>query len=497
MRYAIAGLALGTLIIASPARADDWSGFFDSIGSRSRGYSPQHQSFNRIATFSNYLNQQDPADDTVSEIVAATADGKTLVYTDAASGAIGFIDITDPVRPKADGLVSFDGDPTSVDVLGNRYALVGVNTSEDFIDVSGVLAVVDIEGRDVVRTIELGGQPDSLKISPDERYVAIVIENERDEEICVGGGNDGMEAPEDDDDAAAACVAGGGQVGVIPQNGPGTSIGNPPGTLAIVDIGGWGARFVDLTGLDGCFGPTDPEPEFVDVNDDNLAVVSLQENNCLAVVDLQSGKVKESFSALAVSLSDIDAADDGVIVLDDALDDVAREPDAVAWIDRRHGYDRIATANEGDLFGGSRGFSIFSQNGEVVFDIGNEYEQLAVRVGHYPEGRSDAKGTEPEAVEFGTYRFGDYLFVGSERASFIGVYKLDWADRPELVQMLPGPLGPEGLLAIPSRNLLVASGEDDDPTFGVRSTVMIYRLEWGEADYPQLISDDDGGKPIP
>ncbi len=55
------------------------------------------------------------------------------------------------------------------------------------------------------------------------------------------------------------------------------------------------------------------------------------------------------------------------------------------------------------------------------------------------------------------------------------MYEVNGA-RPKFKQLLPGPLGPEGVLAIPSRNLLIASGEEDDPSFGVRSTIMIYQL---------------------
>ena len=38
-----------------------------------------------------------------------------------------------------------------------------------------------------MRRIPLAGQPDSVAISPDEKYAAIVIENERDEDV-----NDGL-----------------------------------------------------------------------------------------------------------------------------------------------------------------------------------------------------------------------------------------------------------------------------------------------------------------
>jgi hypothetical protein len=481
MRALITGLACGLLLFSATASATSWGSILDFFGHGSRDRdkdrgSRSGQSFNRIATFANYTNRDDAGDTTVSEIVAATADGRTLVATDAASESIGFTDISDPANPQPIASLPMGGEPTSVDIIGNHTALVGVNTSPSFVAPSGVLAVVDIASRSVVTTLDLGGQPDSLKISPDGHYAAIAIENERDEDVEV----DGLE-------------------GGLPQL--------PAGFLAVIDLynGGpfsWAvvdvAMPADRLEAAGCYAPTDAEPEFVDINDANLAVVSLQENNCLVIVDLDDLSDIKVFNAGTVTLTGVDATDDGVIDPSETLSDVAREPDAITWISRGYGEDRIATANEGDLFGGSRGFSIFSQSGKLIFDSGAGFEEIAVRHGHYPEARSDAKGAEPEAIAFGRFGFTDYLFVGSERGSFVAVYKLDWSGKPIFDQLLPAPLGPEGLLLIPSRNLLVVSGEEDDPSFGVRSTMMIYRLERGEADYPQLISKNDAsGKPIP
>lgn len=457
--------------------------------------------FNRIATFANYRNNANLEDETVSEIVAATEDGETLVYTDGELEALGFVDISDPKNPQPLGTFALEGEPTSVDVLGNAYALAAVVTDGTFTAPKGELVVVDIATRaQVGEAFDLGGQPDSLKISPDGRYAAIVIENERDEEICVGGTNDAQPAPEDDDAAAEACEAGGGQVGVIPQNGPDTTIGNPPGFLVILDIvgsdpAGWTTRVVELAGL-ADFAPTDPEPEFIDINEQNLAAISLQENNHLVVVDLASGNVQYHFALGSVTLSQIDATEDDLISLTETLKDVPREPDAVAWVPMGPDADGIATANEGDMFGGSRGFTIFGPDGFVI-DSGNSFEHLAVQHGHYPEGRSENKGSEPESIEYGRYGRRDYLFVGSERGSFVAVYELSDSGLPQFQQVLNAPLGPEGILAIPSRDLLVVSGEVDDPSFGVRSSMMIYELQDAIADYPQIVSaDGPGGAPI-
>jgi len=465
-------------------------------------------SFQRVGTFANYKNAS-IGETTVSEIVAATADGKTLVYTDADRGTIGFIDITNPAAPTAGGTVVLDPDPaddvdyspTSVDVLRNQYAVVAADTSASKKNASGELLVIDLATRATVARIDLGGQPDSLKVSPDHRFIAIAIENERDEDLCVGGSQNDRQVvgsnPGAGQTTAALCTAGGGAVGVMPQN----QLGNPAGYLAVIDTAGapasWVRRDVDLTGVADLF-PDDPEPEFVDVNQKNQAVVTMQENNHIVIVDLPSRTVVADFPAGTVDLTQIDTvrAGSGVpntIDLVNSAAGVRREPDSVAWVGQQ-----IATANEGDLVGGSRGFSIFNIDGSVAFDSGNTLEHLAVRFGHYPDRRSNAKGSEPEAIAAAKFGPNNMLFIGSERGSFVAVYSLDKQGRPEFSQLLPAPLGPEGLLAIPHRNLLIASGENDTPPYGVRSSVMIYELKPGAPTYPQVASlDDAAGTPIP
>jgi DNA-binding beta-propeller fold protein YncE len=140
--------------------------------------------FNRIATFPVFLNLPAGADlgtATVAEIVAASEDGNTLIYTDGVTGSVGFVDITDPTDPQALGLIPVDGGPTSVAVAG-PYAIVGVNTSPDFLNPSGFIAVIDIATRTVVRDdIDAVEQPDSIAVGPSGRFAAVVIENERDE----------------------------------------------------------------------------------------------------------------------------------------------------------------------------------------------------------------------------------------------------------------------------------------------------------------------------
>jgi hypothetical protein len=342
-----------------------------------------------------------------------------------------------------------------------------VNTSPSLPNPSGYLGVYDINACLAnmaacapLRKIDLGGQPDSVAISPDKRYAAVIIENQRDEDVTV----DGIE-------------------GGLPQA--------PAGLLVIVDLVGgvqnWATRNVDLTGL-AAYGANDPEPEFVAINERNIAAVTLQENNHIALVDLRTGKVIRDFDAGTVSLNKIDTEEDGVIRADGSIADIPREPDSVGWLSSRV----FVTANEGDLLGGSRGFTAYNTSGQVVFDAGNDFEHLAMRHGHYPESRSENKGGEPEGLTVGRYDGKEYLFVGSERGNFVAVYRTD-EGKKEFVQLLPTGVGPEGLLAIPERDLFVVATETDDP---IRSQVNIYRLERGEASYPQVVSNDKRGVPI-
>ncbi|MCR2600262.1 hypothetical protein NSP09_24365, partial [Salmonella enterica] len=73
----------------------------------------------------------------------------------------------------------------SVTVAGKRV-FAGVNTSESFVKPSGRVDVIDIASRKVEMSCDLGGQPDSVAVSPDKTFLAVAIENERDEELNDG-----------------------------------------------------------------------------------------------------------------------------------------------------------------------------------------------------------------------------------------------------------------------------------------------------------------------
>ena len=420
--------------------------------------------FERVATFPVYRNlaaDENASKQTVAEITAVSRDGRTLIYTDSPGERIGLVDIQDPKNPKPAGFVKLEGEPTSV-AVHQHFVLVAVNTSLSFAQPDGVLAVFDIRNPAQpkrVATLPMGGQPDSIAVSPKGRYAAVAIENERDEDL-----NDGL----------------------LPQL--------PGGFLRIVDLKGqpsrWSTRDVDLTGL-AKIAPEDPEPEYVSINDQDVAAITLQENNHIVLVDLRQGRVMQHFSAGQVDLEGVDVEENDRIQPVGVLKGKRREPDAIAWVG-----PLMATANEGDYEdangeeGGSRGFTLFDYTGKVWYDAGVSMEHAFIRAGHYPESRSENKGIEPEGIAAASFRKQDFLFVGSERGNAIAVYDVARPWAPVMHQLLPAGMGPEGILPIPARNLLVVSSEQDSAEDGYRSTISIYQYGAKTSSYPEIRSTD-------
>ncbi|MGV9798755.1 esterase-like activity of phytase family protein [Mycobacterium sp. NPDC003449] len=447
---------------------------------------PDADRYHRTATYPVYLNKpnEDPADaETVAEISTGTPDGNTVIYTDAAAKRIGFVDIHDPAKPVGKGTLSLkelghaDDQPTSVAAVGDFVLVVVDTTGGDFPHPSGRVDIVRVSDRTRVHSIDLGGQPDSIAISPDGTFAAIAMENQRDEEFTPPGKEEGD----------------------LPQP--------PTGFLQLIDLKGapntWAPRKVGFdveaakaAGLDT---PEDLEPEYVSINSRGQVALTLQENNGIAIVDGRTGEVQKIFSAGSESVEGIDTKEDGKIDQTGSIPDTPREPDAIGWI----GDDHIATANEGDWKGGTRGWTIFDAgSGDVVWDAGNSFEQLAVRTGLHIESRAEAKGPEPEGLAITELGGKPTALIASERSNFVAVYDVSDPKAPVFRQILPTTPGPEGVLPIPSRNLLAISSETDEPDKRVRASVNLYgsgepfAAAGGKPAFPSIVSGDVDGAPI-
>jgi len=134
---------------------------------------------------------------------------------------------------------------------------------------------------------------------------------------------------------------------------------------------------------------------------------------------------------------------------------------------------------------GGRSFSVWTTDGELVFDSGDTFEQVtaealgdAFNTNHTEtkgDGRSDDKGPEPENLAIGEVAGRTYAFVGLERAGGVMVYDVTRPERAAFVTYVSnrdyavsvedaiddgtapadalagaGDLGPEGLAFVPA-----------------------------------------------
>lgn len=260
----------------------------------------------------------------------------------------------------------------------------------------------------------------------------------------------------------------------------------------------------------------DLEPEYITVAEDSsTAWVALQENNAIAVLDIQ----KATFTALlplgtqshAEPNHGIDASDeDRKINIRAWPVEGMYQPDTIAnYV--VNGQTYIVTANEGDgrdypgyseetrvakmtlsdaLTGaapsisknrhlgrlkvstvgadsngdgkadklysfGTRSFSIWTADGNRVFDSGSEFAEITARL--YPalfnddDDRSDNKGAEPEALAIGKIGEHTYAFIGLERTGGVMVYDITTPTSAHFIDYL---------------NTRNANVEDDDPRAG-------------------------------
>lgn len=155
---------------------------------------------------------------------------------------------------------------------------------------------------------------------------------------------------------------------------------------------------------------------------------------------------------------------------------------------------------------GGRSFSIWADDGTQMYDSGSDFERLtALRYPHTfnashddneAEGRSDAKGPEPEGVTVGQIAGRTFAFIGLERIGGIMVYDVtnpqnarfvqyvnsrDFAKDPQSDLAVVGDLGPEGLAFVsaadsPSGTPLLIVGNE------VSGTTAIYRIDVIESD---------------
>jgi len=271
-------------------------------------------------------------DASAAEIVAHDAGSQRLFVVNAASGKIDVLDIQDPTQPYkrfSIDLSVYGADVNSVAV--NRGLVVAVVQNTIKTD-PGKAVFMNVDGI-VMAAVEVGALPDMLTFTPDGRRVLIANEGEPNADYSVD--------PE-------------GSVSIIDLPNKISEL-----TQANVRTASF-ARFNDMK-LDPSIRITGPgatvaqdlEPEYITVSKDGkTAWVALQENNAIAVLDIEAG---EFTSLRGLGFKDHMLAGNGMDVSDQNPEIRIANwpvygvymPDAIASYEFR-GRTYIITANEGD-----------------------------------------------------------------------------------------------------------------------------------------------------
>lgn len=466
-----------------------------------------------------------------AEITAFDPGTDRLFVVNAQAGTVDVLDASDPTAPRAVGRLDTPG-ANSVAV---HDGLVAVAEQATPAQRPGSVAFFDAAGLEELGQVQVGALPDMVTFTPDGRTLLVADE-----------GEPAGYLPGQVDPVGSVSVVDVPRRGVPTQRDVRTA-----GFEAFDDrIDELRAQGVRVFGP-GATVSQDLEPEYVAVDArSRTAWVSLQEANALAVLDIASARITDvlplglkDHSGPGAGLDPSDR--DGGIAIGSWPVKGMYQPDSIATY-RSRGQTYLVTANEGDArdypgfseesrvsaltlspdaFGGAgavaalrapsalgrltatttsprdaqgrvseihvfggRSFSVRDAEGRLVFDSGDQLEQVvATRLpaqfnsdnaanGSF-DTRSDNKGPEPEGLAVGQVAGRTYAFVGLERVGGVVVYDITVPQRSRFVDYVvtrdfSGDLaangsdsGPEGLLFVPAsdspngRPLLVVGNE--------------------------------------
>jgi DNA-binding beta-propeller fold protein YncE len=375
---------------------------------------------------------------------------------------------------------TFMGSVNSVSISGNLLAAVieRGDAAGNKTQANGFVAFYQLNGADTpqfISAVEVGALPDNVVFTHDGKMVVVANEGEPNSSYTLDPeGSIALIAITEGKPAATATI-----IGFSDFNQGGTRHSE---ITADIKINGPMASVAQ-----------DLEPEYIAISQDNRrAFVSLQENNAIAVIDIVNAKVAKilplGLKDYGLEVNKIDASDKDDRVNLQSYTGVygMYQPDTLATY-RWNNTDFIVTANEGDsrdysafseearagdlildanhpqfaaakdktqlarlkvttsmgdddkdgdydriVSFGARSFSIWTADGQQVFDSGSDFERItAALLGNKfnnnneenkGDSRSDDKGPEPEALALGQIGQRLYAFIGLERTSGFMIY---------------------------------------------------------------------------
>lgn len=466
-------------------------------------------SSSEIASF-NLTGTIDLGTTGAAEISAFDPQTKKLFVVNNTSGnnRIDVLDLSNPTAPVLKTSISvapFGGLVNSISVHGGKLA-AGIEALDKVSQ--GKVIVFNTSTLEVIKQITVGSLPDMVTFTPDGLYILSANEGEPNADYSID--------PE-------------GSVSIIDvlQDYQVTSLGFEKFNYNLYQLVQKGFRtFGPKASLS-----QDVEPEYIAVaSNSKTAWVTLQENNAIAEINIRAKTITQIFPLgfknhmLEVNAMDPSDQNSGADFKNYPVKGMY-EPDGICVLDY-NGNPLLFTANEGDsreyttyvenvrlsssnykldptaypngpflktnaqlgrlnvtlatgdpdkdgdfdqiYSHGGRSFSIWSgRTGDRVYDSHDELDLRALSAGKYPDGRSDDKSTEPEAIVTGKDNDVQLLFVGMERANGIAVYQITDPLHPVFLQWLNTADAPEGLLFVPAnqspngKSLLIVSCEGD------------------------------------
>lgn len=480
-----------------------------------------------------------------AEITAYDSRTRRVFTINAQAGTVDILDIRNPAEPRRTGQLATPG-ANSVAVHGGLVAVAQQAAAKT--DRGTVSFFRASDGRKL-KEVRVGALPDMVTFTPKGDRVVVANEGEPDS-YCPPGG----EEPAGIDPVGSLSVV------ELDRGRGGDLRGATVRTAGFEKWDRKKAELTRDRVL--IYGPNasvsqDIEPEYVAVSEDGRSAwVTLQENNALALVDLRRAEVEKivplgkkdhsrpgngldasdkdgvnirtwpvkglykpdgihAFTArggeYTVSANEGDARDWDCFAEEVRIKDVELNPkafpDAAALQkDDALGRLNITSTSPRDSQGrvtelnslGGRSISVRDERGRLVWDSGDDLEQLTAKAfpenfntdhaENDPDSRSDSKGPEPEGITTGTVRGTTYAFVGLERVGGIAAYDLSDPRRPKAAGYVnsrdfagdpeagtAGDLGPEGVLFVAAKDsptgdaLLVVGNE-------VSGTTAIYRV---------------------
>jgi 2',3'-cyclic-nucleotide 2'-phosphodiesterase / 3'-nucleotidase / 5'-nucleotidase len=449
-----------------------------------------------------------------AEIIAHDPRTQRVFSVNGAANTIDILNISDPAHPTKVGAIDVTPYGAGAQSVAVRDGIVAVAIQNNDKVKRGNVSFFDTDGQ-FINSVKVGALPDMLTFTPEGRNVLVANEGEPDDAYK----NDpegsvsiipvwmGVQSLTSDDVIRVGFNAFNSQKAELIASG--VRIFGPRASVA-----------------------EDLEPEYIAVSaDSRTAWVTLQENNAIARIDIASAAVEKiiplGFKDHSLPGNGIDASDrDGKINIQNWPVFGMYQPDAIAAVEF-NGQTYLVTANEGDvreytgfnelnrvrelkldptafpnaavlqnnanlgrlrvtntlgdtdgdgdfdrLYAfGARSISVWTEDGQLVWDSGDQIEQITAQA--FPgffnasntnntfDDRSDDKGPEPEGLAVGKVGGEVYTFLGLERIGGAMVFNVSNPTSPSFVTYsnnrpfsgdpaagTAGDLGPEGLLFI-------------------------------------------------